>query len=272
MAWLRLYDTTLDNRKVQTLPPVLFKALVNLWCVAKRYGGFIPSVADAAYSMRSSEKDVASWIDQLVDRKLIDKADDGSFQPHDWDEHQFVSDNVAARVKKHRQKRRGNVSGNDDGNGDGNADETLQRPLHVTPKKAPEQRQNRTEAESEQSPPHPKPPPAPKLGKRDHWPENAVVPELWLRTAEAERRRLGLPPVDIEVVAAKFVHWHSARQHQPRTRAEWQGCWNSFVLDEKAGKSNGSGQQSGQSGRGSAGGTLDAIAREIAELEGVRRE
>jgi hypothetical protein len=132
MAWLRLYDTMLDNRKVQVLPPELFKALINLWCVAKRHGGIIPSVGDAAYSMRASERDVVKWIDQLVERSLIDRGANGTFQPHDWDEHQFVSDNVSGRVQKHRAKQKAAVTRNVSVTG---TRETFQ----VTPKKPPEQ-------------------------------------------------------------------------------------------------------------------------------------
>lgn len=109
-------------------------------------------------------------------------------------------------------------------------------------------------------------PPQNQAPKRALWPENGVVPEAWITMAEGERKRLGLPPVDIRVVAAKFANLRSAQTNQPRTQTEWQADWKNFVLKEHGG-ANGS----GQSGRGSAGATLDAIANEVAELEGVHR-
>ena len=127
MAWLRLYDTILDNRKFQKLPDPLVKPLINFWAVAKRHGGVIPSVGDAAYDMRLQEKVVLSLLNQLIEREFIDRLPNGMFQPHDWDEHQYLSDDSKPRVKKHRQKRRKPVTSavtsrvsNGDCNGDGN--------------------------------------------------------------------------------------------------------------------------------------------------------
>lgn len=88
----------------------------------------------------------------------------------------------------------------------------------------------------------------PNVAKREHWPEGGIVPEPWLRGAEAERRRLGLPPVDMAVVGVKFANFHIAKANQPRTQTEWQAAFNNFALDEKIGKSNGS-PASGQHGQ-----------------------
>jgi len=111
MAWLRLYDTLLDNPKVQRLRPELFKALVNLWCLAKRYDGGLPDVSEIAFALRGSEQKIVSWISELRDAGLIDETD-GTLHPHDWDHHQFKSDNVSERVKKHRANRHRNGNGN----------------------------------------------------------------------------------------------------------------------------------------------------------------
>lgn len=87
---------------------------------------------------------------------------------------------------------------------------------------------------------------SPSKPKRELWPEGAVVPEDWMAAALGERRRLGLPPVDIPVVATKFANFHAAAQNQPRSPTEWQAAWMRFALDEKAAKSNGSGQKPSQ--------------------------
>lgn len=133
MTWLRLHTDILNKPKLQRLPGDLFKVLVNLWCVAKDHGGKLPPVDDIAFSLRASAEDVKAWIDELQRRQLIDALPDGTLQPHEWDQHQYVSDNSTKRVQDHRLKRQQDVSGN--------GDETF----HVTPPEA-EQRQNRTES------------------------------------------------------------------------------------------------------------------------------
>ena len=126
MAWLRLYDTMLNNRKVQSLPPALFKALINLWCFAKSHDGVIPSVADAAYALRASEVEVTGWLAALTERNLMVDHGNGTFRPHQWEEHQFASDKSTDRVRKHRMKRRRNVTGNVSRNAERNVSETVQ--------------------------------------------------------------------------------------------------------------------------------------------------
>jgi len=37
--WFRVHDDLVDDPKVQRLDPRLFKALVNLWCLASANGG-----------------------------------------------------------------------------------------------------------------------------------------------------------------------------------------------------------------------------------------
>lgn len=134
MAWLRLYDDILDDPKVQNLPSALFKNLINLWCVAKRCEGIIPPVADLAFRLRMSEKQVSDFIGRLQEAGFIDVLDDGTMTPHNWEARQFVSDNVTLRVRKHREKHRGNVSGN--------ARETL----HETHQSRAETEQSRTDS------------------------------------------------------------------------------------------------------------------------------
>jgi hypothetical protein len=106
MNWLRFYVSTLDNPKVQRLPDALFRAWVNLLCVARKHDGLIPgNVDDVAFALRSTAGKVQAAITKLVEARLLEPADDG-WRPHDWDEHQYTSDSSAARVKRHREKAR----------------------------------------------------------------------------------------------------------------------------------------------------------------------
>lgn len=109
MDWFRYYTATLEKRKIQDLPPPLFKAWVNLLCVARRFDGVIPALEDVAFGLRCSQEQAAEWLGELEQRKLLDR-NGQVITPHDWNEHQYRSDNTTERVRKHRAKQARNVS------------------------------------------------------------------------------------------------------------------------------------------------------------------
>lgn len=100
--WFRFYDGALDDPKVQALPPVLFKAWINLLCVASRNDGKLP-VEDLPFLLRLSEEETADAIEKLNERGLLDMVDE-KLQPHNWGVRQFKSDVSNERVKRHRQQ------------------------------------------------------------------------------------------------------------------------------------------------------------------------
>lgn len=110
MAWFRYHTDALDNPKIQNLSAVLFKFWVNLLCVSKKVDGFLPDISEISFRCRCSEQQAREWISELKRRRLIDELSPNESVMHDWNEHQFVSDDVTARVRKHRAKRKGNVS------------------------------------------------------------------------------------------------------------------------------------------------------------------
>lgn len=110
--WWRAYDDALDNPKLQRLPAELFRTWFNVCCIASKYGGKLPKMADLAFMLRMPEKQATLAIASLMAAGLIDKGEDGSYSPHNWNARQFKSDDVTERVKKHREKRRGNVTCN----------------------------------------------------------------------------------------------------------------------------------------------------------------
>jgi len=70
----------------------------------------LPESSDISFRCRVPEKQVDEWLRELKKRQLVDELPTGELVIHDWNEHQFVSDNVTERVRKHRAKRKGNVS------------------------------------------------------------------------------------------------------------------------------------------------------------------
>jgi hypothetical protein len=107
-GWFRAYDEALDDPKVQRLTGDLFKTLFNIWCVARRHGGFLPAMADLAFMLRLSPEDTASRMASLVAAGLIDD-EGGVLQPHNWGGRQYQSDDSRPRVAKSRAKNRAPV-------------------------------------------------------------------------------------------------------------------------------------------------------------------
>jgi hypothetical protein len=107
-TWFRVYGSLVDDPKVQRLPCDLFKALVNLWCLASQNGGVLPSIEDIAFKLRVDPEEAADIVVRLSKAGLIDH-EDAEIRPHNWDKRQFKSDGSTERVKRFRERER-NVS------------------------------------------------------------------------------------------------------------------------------------------------------------------
>jgi hypothetical protein len=108
MPWFRMYDSVLDDPKVQLLSPETFRGWVNVLCLAKRNGGTMPPMRDTAFMLRISEPEATALINTLLGAGLLDDAD-GTISPHNWRGRQYESDTSTERVKRFR-KRFSNVS------------------------------------------------------------------------------------------------------------------------------------------------------------------
>lgn len=104
LPWFRFYTEALDDPKVQRLAPHLFKAWVNLLCLAGQNNGQLPSIDDIAFRLRLSAQDAEQQISDLILAGLIDITETGR-APHNWSRRQFLSDRSTDRVKKHREKK-----------------------------------------------------------------------------------------------------------------------------------------------------------------------
>lgn len=104
--WFRIYDEALDDHKVQSLSPDLFRTWFNLLCVASRENGVLPTVEKLAFSLRVSIHDMQSRLDELILLGLLDIREDRKIEPHNWPKRQWKSDDSKERVRKHREAKR----------------------------------------------------------------------------------------------------------------------------------------------------------------------
>lgn len=104
MSWFRVHDELLDDPKIQRLSAELVRALLNLWCLASRHGGFLPPVADVAFALRITEKRAAETIADLSAASLMDEID-GRYTPHNWSKRQYKTDVSTERVQRYRKQK-----------------------------------------------------------------------------------------------------------------------------------------------------------------------
>ncbi|HET8908151.1 MAG TPA: hypothetical protein VFN11_14425, partial [Ktedonobacterales bacterium] len=106
MKWFRLYSSVLNDPKVQQLPPTLFKHWINILCVASDYEprGELPSIKELAFALRIKPAACERIVSSLRQVGVIDKSTAGQLCVHNWTQRQRESDNIAARVEKHRRR------------------------------------------------------------------------------------------------------------------------------------------------------------------------
>lgn len=115
--WFRFYDEALDDPKVQRLRPELFKAWVNILCMASRNKGNVTrnvtAKQDVAFHLRCTEGQAETTVLELLACGLLVR-DKEWLRPYNWDTRQYVSDTSNQRVKAHRERKRNancNVTG-----------------------------------------------------------------------------------------------------------------------------------------------------------------
>lgn len=101
--WFRFYDDALEDPKVQRLAPHLFRAWVNVLCLASKHEGKLPSTSDIAFKLRMSEGDAQGVLEELILAGLIDITAHGEITPHNWQSRQFASDTSKDRTRKWRK-------------------------------------------------------------------------------------------------------------------------------------------------------------------------
>jgi len=107
LPWFRFYHESLDDPKVQRLEPTLYKAWVNLLCLAARHGGELPGVEDVAFALRLTIPQCEEVLTELCNGKLLDG--EATLAPHNWRNRQPASDadsTVAERQQRYRQRHR----------------------------------------------------------------------------------------------------------------------------------------------------------------------
>ncbi len=107
MQWFRFYSEALNDPKVQSLEPELFKHWINLLCVSCNNNGTLPETfQQIAFHLRISDNAAITVIERLHNATLIDRVNGGvngyRYAIHGWEKRQYKSDTSTERVKRFR--------------------------------------------------------------------------------------------------------------------------------------------------------------------------
>jgi hypothetical protein len=103
--WFRVYDSILNDPKVQQLPAKNFRGLINLWSLTSQKDGAFLSANDIAFGLRIKPNEAAKMLAAFKQADLIDETPQG-FRPHNWETRQRKSDTSNQRVRRHRERQR----------------------------------------------------------------------------------------------------------------------------------------------------------------------
>lgn len=102
--WFRAYEEIVDDPKVQSLQPPLFKFWMNCMCLASGNGGYLPTVDRIAWRLHLKESQVSANIATLYEKGLLDQEAD-TFSPHNWQARQYTPMPPAERMELARQRK-----------------------------------------------------------------------------------------------------------------------------------------------------------------------
>jgi len=115
--WWRAYNDSIDNPKLGKLSDRMHRAWYNLCCLASGNDGALPPIDDVAFKLRMTAAKARAIIDDLIERRLFDRAEDGSIVPHNWTTRQYKNDVTdptnAQRQKRYRDSHRNGRNGQD---------------------------------------------------------------------------------------------------------------------------------------------------------------
>jgi hypothetical protein len=104
--WFRYYDESLNDAKVQTLAPQVFKIWVNSLCLASTNGepnGTLGTLEDVSFALRETAEAVSLAYNSLRDKGMV--ATDGeTFHIVQWKKRQYKSDTSTSRVREYRKR------------------------------------------------------------------------------------------------------------------------------------------------------------------------
>lgn len=75
----------------------------------------------------------------------------------------------------------------------------------------------------------------PRAAKATRWDPEKPVPPEWVSEAAEIRKRGGLPPINAQFEASKFVDFWAAKSGKDGAKADWHATWRNWVRNARSG-------------------------------------
>jgi len=221
MQWFRFYHEALDDPKVQRLPGDLFKAWVNILCIASQQPerGTLPTVEDIAFRLRIDYQKAEDALLGLKRAGLLEvNPETDNYVIHAWDDRQPLSDADSTATERKRRQRARNEQEQSRGKGvtrDVTRDKSVTSRIghgDVTGDVTRLEKSRVEESRAEQSRPTPLPP-APRQ------------PDPSPPGGGGKVRAVPKPSTLTSLQQIRFEEWYSRypnKQHRPEAERAWR--------------------------------------------------
>jgi hypothetical protein len=249
--WVRLYRDAILKPKVGKLT----LEQLGFWSACLMLSdddGSLPSHEDIAWQLRLDEGHVSDLLVSLIRNGLVTRyVTEGvtRCRLHDWDTHQRKSDHDdsgAERQRKFREAQKAQKSADSPPVTERNAlrNEPVTLPDTDTDTDTDKSTSLRSVAREADEPApsvvekHQR---ASKAPSGSSWPPDAVIPDDWVRDAEAARARAGKTQINLEPEAERFANHFAANGKRMK---DWRRAWLNWAtspyVDQLKGAGNGS--------------------------------
>ena len=241
MQWFRFYSEALDDPKVQRLPGDLFKAWVNLLCLANEQDerGTLPSLDDITFRLRLDYQKCEDALLGLKRAGLLDlDPETDLYVIHAWDKRQYKSDlDATATDRKKRQRERERYVTRDVTRDISVTSRPMSRNVTRTDTDTDTeaekiQKQTKEEAREEPAAPAAAPPkrvrelnPAPKTTTTER--ETRIPDDFGITPAMRDWAAERVPGLDIDYQLEEFcTYWRSVKTK----RLDWVQTWQNGMI------------------------------------------
>jgi hypothetical protein len=245
--WVRLYRDAINNPKVGRLTLEERGFWMTLLMISDD-DGWLPEDDDLAWKARVTECETSSMVQVMLRHGLVtrDVTNRSRLRLHDWDQHQHASDaDPTARERKQRQREREKSQKSavtrDVTTGHANVTRTDTDTDTDTDKKDTSLRSVAREGDGPALRVVEKSQPTSRAPAGSSWSPDAVIPDDWVRDAEAARARAGKTQIDLEPEAERFANHFAANGKRMK---DWRRAWLNWAtspyVDQLKGAGNGS--------------------------------
>jgi len=250
--WVRLYRDAILKPKVGRLT----LEQIGFWSACLMLSdddGSLPSHEDIAWQLRIQDGEAFEFVTTLERNGLVTRyVTEGvtKWRLHDWDTHQRKSDHDdsgAERQRKFRETQKAQKSADLPPVTERNAlrNEPVTLPDTDTDTDTDKKDTSLRSVAREVAEPAPsvveKHQRASKAPSGSSWPPDAVIPDDWVRDAEAARARAGKTQIDLEPEAERFANHFAANGKRMK---DWRRAWLNWAtspyVDQLKGSGNGS--------------------------------